>query len=264
MKSEIKNYRSYHNSKGIAFGIILVIMGALLLGLNFGLINAALKPVFFSWPILFILLGISQLVHRNYFSSLVSFSVGIFFLLPKVALAYPKLFPGIGTNFLGVYWPVLLILIGIFILLHIMFPNKWHKEWRKYGHSHWKNSDNSEYFTYHKQSGTGGSFDKNIVFGGVEQIFLDEIFPGGEINTVFGGIKLDLRKTHLAEGDTYLDINAVFGGVTLYIPSDWLVVTKFDNFAGGFVDKRVPEISADKSKRLIITGSCVFGGGEIL
>ncbi|MGC3977091.1 MAG: DUF5668 domain-containing protein [Paludibacteraceae bacterium] len=261
MEEKIKNYHLSGRSKGMVFGLIMVVIGGLLLGLNFGLFNEAIKPVVFSWPMILIVIGLFQLANRHYFSTFVLFSIGVFFLIPKIAIAYPSLFPGIaGASFTAVYWPVLLIVAGVLFLLHFLFPtNNWHRKW----HNKWnQTTENDESHTYDFGAHSGG-FDKNVVFGSIEQIVLDEEFPGGEVNAVFGGITLDLRKTKLAPGDTYLEINAVFGGITLYIPDEWYVVTKMDTVFGGFDDKRLKIGQVDKTRRLIVKGSCVFGGGEI-
>lgn len=106
-------------------------------------------------------------------------------------------------------------------------------------------------------------FSKNSVFGSGDHIVLDPEFKGGELNAVFGGITLDLRRTNLPVGETMLDINAVFGGITIYVPVDWFVETHLDAVFGGFQDNRLPKEPADTTRKLIITGSCVFGGGEL-
>ena len=72
-----------------------------------------------------------------------------------------------------------------------------------------------------------------------------------------------MRRTNLPVGETRLDVNAVFGGITIFIPSDWFVETHLDAVFGGFQDNRLPKDVLDKSRKLVITGSCVFGGGEI-
>ena len=92
---------------------------------------------------------------------------------------------------------------------------------------------------------------------------LDPVFKGGELNAVFGGLTLDLRRTNLAEGETHLEVNAVFGGITIFVPSEWLIETHLDTVFGGFQDNRMPKEPLDPTRKLIIVGSCVFGGGEI-
>ncbi len=80
---------------------------------------------------------------------------------------------------------------------------------------------------------------------------------------MFGGITLDLRKTNLPVGETGLEVNAVFGGVTILVPNDWYVETHVDAIFGGFEDKRMPMEPADTTRKLILHGACVFGGGEL-
>ncbi len=262
MENEMKTFRHHNPAKKFVFGLLVIITGVVLLGVNFGWIDPAIKSVIFSWPMILIVIGLFQISHRSYFPAFVLFGIGVFFLLPKIAIAFPQLFPGIGSNFSAIYWPTLLILAGILILLQFIFPSKWHKINKQWHHQWDENWKTQKSYSYEGKTSTGG-FEKNVVFGSVEHIFLDETFPGGEINAVFGGVILDLRKTKLAEGDTHLEINAVFGGITLYIPSEWYVVPKFDSVFGGFNDKRPHVEPADRTRRLILNGSCVFGGGEI-
>lgn len=248
--------------KGMGFGVLMIVIGTVLLGLNFGLINESLRWVFFSWPSLIILVGIMHMVKKHQIIwGVLWVIVGFFFLLPKIVRAFPDFFPnGIAENFTSAYWPVLFIFFGLVVVLNkYFFPVK---EWRnkietKFQHHH----------DYHRQAygyKRSGAFEKNSIFGGGEHIILDPEFKGGEINSVFGGLTLDLRRTNLPEGETVLDMNAVFGGVTLFIPGNWFVETRVDAVFGGFEDKRFIQEPIDKSRKLIIVGSCVFGGGEIL
>ncbi|HAN77083.1 MAG TPA: hypothetical protein DCQ31_04540 [Bacteroidales bacterium] len=66
-------------------------------------------------------------------------------------------------------------------------------------------------------------------------------------------------------GRTVLELNNVFGGITLIVPTDWVIHIKMDNVMGGFVDKRTVKPSFDSSdSELVIKGACVFGGGELI
>jgi hypothetical protein len=111
-----------------------------------------------------------------------------------------------------------------------------------------------------------GKVEYNFVFAGTEQVFLEPEFKGGEINVVFGGMSLDLRNTHLPEGKTtYLEINAVFGGVKILAPSTWDIELKGDAILGGFKDKRRKIVSNDSNAgHLIIKADCICSGGEII
>jgi predicted membrane protein len=242
--------------KGLGFGILLIAIGAILFGINFGYIDGAFKRVIFSWPSILIVIGVYHLFKKQQlFWGLLWIAAGLFFMMPRLVRAFPDSFPeGLAQNFSLAYWPLLIILVGIVVILNkVFFPvNEWKSKINAKihdGHSKWYKSS--------------GGFEKNSIFGGGEHIILDPVFTGGEINSVFGGMTLDLRRTTLAEGETVLDMNAVFGGVTLYIPGNWYVVTKVDAVFGGFEDKRLIQEPIDKSRKLIIVGACVFGGGEI-
>ncbi|NLH23803.1 MAG: cell wall-active antibiotics response protein, partial [Bacteroidales bacterium] len=100
-------------------------------------------------------------------------------------------------------------------------------------------------------------------FSGSDTVFLEPVFRGGNIESVFGGVTLDLRKTDLQEGVSYLKVSTVFGGVTLFIPPSWNVEIQSDSVFGNFKDNRPYAAGVDKNSKLIIKAECVFGGGEI-
>ncbi|MDD2995260.1 MAG: LiaF-related protein [Paludibacter sp.] len=251
----MKNSFNRGYGKGLGFGITLMLIGVLFLGFNFGILPAALKWVIFSWPMLLIFLGVVNWIKRKPFSGTVLFIIGAFFIFPRIINAYPEAFPGVNGDFTHTYWPLLLIAGGLLLILSKMFGNKW-------GFAEW---DHQSYGNkqYSRSQGATGSFEKNAVFGSGEHIVLDPEFKGGEINAVFGGITLDLRKTNLPVGETRLEVNAVFGGVTIFVPREWHVESNMDAVFGGFEDKRALVEPLDPTRRLVITGSCVFGGGEL-
>lgn len=255
MEKEMKNSFNRGYGKGLGFGITLMLIGVLFLGFNFGILPAALKWVIFSWPMLLIFLGVVKWIKRKPFSGTVLFIIGAFFIFPRIINAYPEAFPGVNGDFTHTYWPLLLIAGGLLLILSKMFGNKW-------GFAEW---DHQSYGNkqYSRSQGATGSFEKNAVFGSGEHIVLDPEFKGGEINAVFGGITLDLRKTNLPVGETRLEVNAVFGGVTIFVPREWHVESNMDAVFGGFEDKRALVEPLDPTRRLVITGSCVFGGGEL-
>ncbi len=100
-------------SKGVIFGLLMVVAGLLFLSFNFGWIDTTLRPIIFSWPMLFIVFAIVSFSKNNYFASLFLLILGLFFLLPRIALAYPGLLPGIDGDFARHFWPLLLIIFGV-------------------------------------------------------------------------------------------------------------------------------------------------------
>lgn len=55
---------NFPQSKGLVFGLLLVIAGLLFLSFNFGWIDAAWRPILFSWPMIFIVMCYPY--HRNW------------------------------------------------------------------------------------------------------------------------------------------------------------------------------------------------------
>ncbi|MFM2290812.1 MAG: hypothetical protein RIS29_625 [Bacteroidota bacterium] len=254
--------------KGIGFGLFLVLLGVVLLGLNFGLIPHELRHVLISWPMLLIVIGIGNFLKGHHVvSGTVLIMVGGFFIIPRFIQAYPAYFPGFNGDFTHIYWPLLLIAGGILIVVGKIFGDKW--GWHNCEHAHhhhrrhdrWK--DRQTQYESKNWSANPNGFSKNSVFRSGEHIVLDPEFKGGEMNAVFGGITLDLRRTSLPEGETVLEVNAVFGGITIYVPQNWFIETHLDAVFGGFQDNRMPIEPLDTTRKLIISGSCVFGGGEL-
>ena len=256
MEKEKSSHRHSRKSMPI-FGILLILAGLLFIGINFGFFPDNFSHVIFSWQMLIILIGICRLFRLKYFSASLFLFVGGFFMLPRLANVFPECFHWVAGNFICVYWPVLLIGIGILLLLYWFFkPQNDCSSIHCSSHNHSKN---------HSKKKKTSDFERNSVFGDGEHIILDPEFNGGELNAVFGGITLDLRRTSLPEGESYLEANAVFGGIRIIVPENWFIEVQIDSAFGGFRDLRIPspEEAIDKSRKLIINGACVFGGGEI-
>lgn len=235
----------------VIIGIALVVVGLILLAFNFGWLNSAVKSIIFSWPMLLILLALIGFSKRNRIFSMLLLLVGLFFLLPRVESAYPGILGGAGGNFVSNYWPLLLVVAGLIVIVEVVVNRR-----------EIVCSTNNDVNGNADTDGTSGWVVKDVIFGSSESIFLNPIFKGGDIDVVFGGVVLDLRKTTLPEETVYLNIDAVFGGVTLYIPDDWSVKTRFESVFGGYSDKRpnAPIASPEGSPKLILQGSLMFGG----
>ena len=266
MENEVKEPFRRGYTKGLSFGIMLMLFGIVFLGFNFGFIPHQLEHVIISWPMLLVVIGVSHYLRRRVFSGTILVLIGSFFIIPRFIEAFPVYFPGFNGDFTHIYWPLLLIAAGILIITGKIFGPKWgFDEWnheRRY-QRHYEKHHRRHYRDYTQYTATGNGFSKNSVFGSGEHIVLDPEFKGGDLNAVFGGIMLDLRRTNLPVGETVLEVNAVFGGITIYVPADWFVETHLDAVFGGFQDNRMPKEPLDTTKKLIISGSCVFGGGEL-
>jgi predicted membrane protein len=221
-------------------GIFVISAGLILLGVNLGYLPEIVKEYVISWQALLIALGIINLFGRKsgfWFSAILIF-IGSLFLFAK--------FNDMPVEWNLILWPVVLVFIGLGILSKIGSAKNWNKKLKKH-------------------SVDADFLDDTNIFGGSKVIVTSKQFKGGEVNNIFGGSEIDFTHAELQEGDTEIEISCIFGGVKFIFPADWNLVLEVDGILGGMSDKRqiVTDKYIDYSKRLIIKGSCIFGGGEI-
>lgn len=149
----------------------------------------------------------------------------------------------LGINIWNIIWPLILIFIGLNILLRKSSTVGW-------------NSKSSKIETE-------DFFDYSLIFNGVNEKIVSKNFKGGEFNAIFGGGELDLTDCKIPEGKSAtIKISVIFGGVKLVVPKNWQINTHITQIAGGF-DNKARQTEEIKGK-LIIEGSAIFGGGEII
>ena len=100
------------------------------------------------------------------------------------------------------------------------------------------------------------------VLGGVGRKSAARDFRGGSLTAILGGCEIDLRNASIASGEAVIDAFALWGGVEIRVPRDWLVVSKGLPLLGGFVDSSTPP-PAPATKVLVVRGMAVMGGVEI-
>ena len=256
--------RKRANHSNVIIGAILITIGAFIIGNNLGYFSDNIYKIIISWQMLLIVIGAVQLYKRNTSAGIVLIAVGGFFIIPKLSHFFPHLFPWVGYNFTANFWPLLLIAIGILIM-----ASRQSKHSCSFGHNSQYNNMNSGFRSnkrrqrqYCKES-SSSPLDGNNVFGEKEYVVLDETFQGGGIKTVFGGTTIDLLNSNLKEGETILEVEAIFGGATIYVPEGWNVEFRIENVFGGVDDRRRGREVTDYSKKLIIAGKCIFGGIEV-
>lgn len=231
----------------IAF--LFLASGVLLLARNFGWITVQLFSILVSWYMLLIVMGLFSLLVRHYFSGLVLIAIGAAFLVPHLELSW------LPQNAGEIVWPTVLIIAGI----SFFFAHRGKRGCRGFGNRHTCAGNKQQFYT------TDGFVRSDNSFSGVQQVVLDEVFKGAEINNLFGGTLIDLRRTNIEPGETYIDVECKFGGIELYIPSQWNVVIRSNVFLGACEDKRWRDMgsSVNKELTLVIRGTVSFGGVEI-
>lgn len=245
--------------KMLWFGILIILVGIILILINMGMLPSELQKIIFSWQMLLVVFGVVQLFNKDYLSGAILVSIGMFFISPRVINAFPDFFGRLHPNVIQNFWPLFLIVLGVIIVFGAFGITDKKQNVKQNGHHSYNQSDG----VFGHRGDIGTFFNKDVLFSGGQYIVLDPVFAGGELNAVFGSIELDLRKTSLQDGNTYLEINAVFGGITIIVPSDWQLESRVTSVFGGFSDERKHLLDPIQGRRLIITGACVFGGGEL-
>ncbi len=238
--NEVKNYDGQQKKK-YALGVIIIIAGILLLIEKTGWLPFEIHHIIFSWQMLLIAIGFV-----SFFSS-ESRTPGTILILIGTIFIIPRIFE-VTFNITHMFWPVMLIAIGVLLLVRRSPGQFWQMR------VHHLNNQNLD---------DGYIHEENIFSGGKQRV-MHQVFRGGHINCIFGGSEVDLTQATLADGVSELEVNTIFGGVTLIVPADWKVQLKMTSIMGGFSDKRsyVKE-NPDQSRVLIIKGSTIFGGGEL-
>lgn len=221
-------------NKSLVFGLLVVGLGLAWLANNFGIMGERTWDIIFSWQMLLIAIGIVNIANDSSRGiGWILIAIGGFFMISDIY--------DLPTSFRHVFWPALLIIIGLVMI---------------FGTGRLCRRRN---FTISK----GEDFIEEVsVFGGRERFVNTQAFRGGKIVSIFGGSKIDLTKAELAPGEVDIEIVSIFGGSTLLMPTDWNVKLEVFNIFGGYGDKRVRG-QVDFNKTVIVKGVAIFGGGEI-
>ena len=240
----LKTKKSCCSSTGkwIFAALIFIFAGFLFLGKNLGVIEPDVSRIIISWQMLLVAIGLLHWFWRNFIAGLLFIGVGGFFIVPLITA---------DSGWVNTWWPTLIIFGGFLLLLKaIPFFNKKSSCQNMRSESLYNSED--------------GFVVSNNVFGGAHQIVLDPVFKGAKIKNVFGGTILDLRKTTLEAEETYIDVEFVFGGGEILVPSKWVVINELKATFGGTEDKRdVEKEQLDYAHRLVLRGKLTFGGVEI-
>lgn len=241
--------------KKIVLGLTLIAAGIIFMLDKMNLITPEVKDWLFTWPMLLMAIGVVNLFSKDSFvAGLILIMVGGFFLIPKIIF-----FP---FNFFSMFWPLLLIGAGVLVILKHSFRRAPRERYDYFRHSR-MGEDGATNTTTATPNVDGYVEDFNL-FGGSKRK-MNSKFRGGKFVNIFGGAEVDLSQA-IIDGDTaMIETICVFGGVTLFVPSDWEVHVEVVSILGGFSDKRsyVRTSVGEDKKVLVVKGVCVFGGGEI-
>ncbi|MDR1760906.1 MAG: LiaF-related protein [Bacteroidales bacterium] len=237
------------------FASLLIFIGIFLLCLQLNLFSEQWKHIVFSWKMLVFVIGLVICLKGYRLSGGIIMAVGLFFLAPALL---PKICPDVDksyfSNFTEKYWAILLIIAGVGIAIKKHSASKCNSSCTKKSHI----------FSSKKHNFDEGFIQKKCAFSSCEYTITTPEFTGGMIECAFGSILIDLRRTQLPTTPVTLAIKVAFGAVEICVPNDWAVQLNVDTSMGAMEDTRdKSSVNAISNKKLIVTGSIAFGGGEV-
>ncbi len=232
--NENRSVSKSRTSKTAILGLVLVVVGFVLIANQFDVIPFEVRDVLFTWQALLILLGVVFVTtSSDKVTGYILMGIGGFFIIPilfDVPWEYRRLF-----------WPAVFIIVGLLIIF----------------------KGASIFRSRRIHSGDSANVIEDVnIFGGGDRIMTSKQFKGGEVVSIFGGGKYDLRQCELAEGEVVIEVVSIFGGSNFILPSEWNVKMEMVGIFGGFSDKRAL-VQTDEKKTVIIKGVSIFGGGDI-
>jgi predicted membrane protein len=157
------------------------------------------------------------------------------------------------------YWPLILIIVGIALLL------KSQRDWMAAGPSTPQGEGRQGVET------SADVVSESSVFGNIFVKPTSKNFRGGSVSAVFGNLELNLASVELAPGEQHLGVHGVFGGVRVTLPKDVGLMVRGNCLFGevtvlnqkrGGIGSEVFHKSDNydtAEKKLNITASQVFG-----
>jgi len=245
-----------HPSGGrLWFGLIILVVGVLFTLDNLGVLDAG--ELLRWWPVLILAAGLLRLV-RARSGAAVTGGLIVTFIGVLLLDSNMNFLPGRMWN----YWPVLMILFGASIMMRA-----WH------GPGGDASADAADHLS---------AF---AMMSGVERKITSQSFRGGDATAIMGGCEIDLRPAKIANGPAVIDVFAFWGGIEVYVPSDWVVRNEAIPIMGGVVDSRksaapdggptvfagigvglkpaMPPSGTDPDRVLVLRGGALMGGIEI-
>lgn len=236
----------FGNRRGVPFrfwmGIMLVILGTGFLLNVFDILPFG-DLIGTYWPSLLMIVALVQLATRSssFTGAGILFTVGALLQANKL---------GWIDHFWSAFWPIVLIIVGISMLLNL------------------NNKKKVELFRDQKTASGDESgahtIDQTSIFSGNETRSNSRAFQGGTLTTVFGSMEVDLRSAEINAQQADLDVRVIFGNTEIRVPPHWHVVTQgtpvlgnIENLANTDVDTNVI------GPTLVIHSSVVFGNLEI-
>lgn len=224
----------------VLWGLFLIIIG---IGFAGNAMNIWDFHLFFDgWWTLFIIIPcfISMIQSGFGTGSTLGFIIGVLLLLNEQV--------HFNINFWGLIIPAILVFVG----LRILFQGAFHK--RVHFDESFTSGAAGQNFTNTVRSEYTAVFSSN-------HIHITEPFYKTSLSAIFGAVVLDLRDATIS-GDCEINVQAIFGGVDIFLPRN--VKVKINNVPiFGGVSNKFTQSSDPAAPTVYINSTSMFGGIDI-
>lgn len=213
-----------------------IIVGAIFIGLGFGVLLDQLDVIHFSqiistwWPLILVIIGIVQLFSRtnsSVISGLIFIAVGIMFLLHTL----------FEMNVMKFMFPFIFIVVGLSIIF----------------------SKRAE-----KRQDISKRRETFALFAETNAVNNANPFTDSSVGAIFGSAKIDLREATFADASAEIETTAIFGNVTIMVPSHVRVEFTGVPILGSFEDKTRFQAADGEKVTLTCKSFIVFGSVEVI
>ncbi len=213
----------------LILGLVLIAAGIIFILNATGIAN--INVFFDGWWTLFLIVPgfVGLFTQKDKTGNLICLAIGIFLLLCcQDILSFDMLWK--------LALPTILIIIGLKIIF-------------------------SGFFTQKAPALSADAKNGCAIFAGQTLRYDNEVFPGAELNAIFGGVKCDLTLATF-ETDCTINATAIFGGIDILLPPTINVKVNSTSLFGG-VSKKTGRNMIPGAPTLYINGTGIFGGVDI-
>jgi hypothetical protein len=228
-------------------GLIVLGFGVLILLSNLGF--ADLSDAASWWPVGLVAVGVLKVISARSGPAMLGGTLwaaaGLWILLFNLHIIKLSLWTAIAL-----YWPVVLIVIGLSIIFRRGSPHC------------------SAPAVPSMEPGKDGTLEVMTVLGGTKRMIASNDFKKAEVSAILGGVNLDFSRSSMVptlNGEApvaTIHIYSMWGGIEMRVPEGWRVETQMATLLSGYEDTTRPS-SDPRAPRLILRGSTLMSGIEV-
>ncbi len=220
----------------ILWGLVFIVVG-LIIGFNaMGITN--INIFFKGWWTLFIIVPsfIDLFKNESKIWNIIWLVIGVVLLLCTRDI--------LSFSIIGkLIFPFILVMLGLSFIFKDLFHAKVNEKITKLNS---ERADGEEFCA---------------TFGGVKSDFKGQEFKGANIDSVFGGVEIDLSEA-IINHDEIINASAIFGGIDIKVPKNVNIKIKSTPIFGGVSNKTKNGFN-ESLPTIYINAFCLFGGVDI-